>query len=153
MNITDHQNTTWTCNKCGESKPISAFRVTEKRRWRSCTACLNAQMRAWNASPRGQRWGEAKKLSRYGLTIEQYEAILAAQGGVCAICRKPEPAIDPRTNSPRKLAVDHCHVSGTPRGLLCVLCNQGIGQFREDPLLLGAAIDYLQKHSSLKHSN
>lgn len=51
----------------------------------------------------------------YGLTPEQYDDMLRAQGGVCAICKKP-----PKGN---RLHVDHCHETGRIRGLLCVSCN------------------------------
>jgi radical SAM superfamily enzyme with C-terminal helix-hairpin-helix motif len=77
----------------------------------------------------------AYRLKAYGLTIEAYEAILAWQGGVCGICRKPP--------SSRRLAVDHDHVTGAVRGLLCHACNRfWIGR-RRDALRLRRAADYL----------
>jgi hypothetical protein len=60
-----------------------------------------------------------KMMRRYGLSQETYDAMLAKQGGVCAICG----------NGPgrRRLAIDHCHKTGIVRGLLCGKCNGGIG--------------------------
>lgn len=78
-----------------------------------------------------------KKL--YGLTPEQYEEMLAAQGGGCAICGDPP--------GERQHAVDHDHATGEVRGILCHSCNLSIGGFRDDPSLLVAAIDYLMDHS------
>lgn len=75
----------------------------------------------------------------FGITPEDYAAKLQAQGGVCAICAKPP--VD------RRLAVDHCHTTGTIRGLLCVLCNTALGKFKDDPRLLQSAINYLFFHS------
>jgi len=60
--------------------------------------------------------------------------LLEHQHGVCAICR---------TRPARTLCVDHCHVTGQVRGLLCSGCNLGIGQFKDNPALLQAAIAYI----------
>lgn len=68
-----------------------------------------------NDSPR--RWKEIEK--KYGLTKEQYQNILAIQGGCCAICRRSPDKIKPKRN----LAVDHNHTTGEIRGLLCYRCN------------------------------
>ena len=59
--------------------------------------------------------------------------MLIAQSGRCAICT------DPMTNP----HVDHCHSSSTVRGLLCTNCNVGLGQFKDDPTRLLAAVAYL----------
>lgn len=68
----------------------------------------------------------------YGVTPEQFEAMLTEQGGGCKICRAIEP-----------LSVDHCHAKGDVRGLLCRRCNSGLGMFRDNPDFLRAAIEYL----------
>lgn len=78
-------------------------------------------------------------LKRYGITMEQYDEMYEAQGGKCSICR--EVCI-----SGRKLAVDHCHITGENRSLLCLNCNQGLGKFKDNPELLRAALRYLRKH-------
>ena len=110
----------------------------------------NAQHRAYyaahkeeiNERKRRKSWAERlsdrwrRVLRSYGLSMEQYEALLAKQGGVCAICAKP-PAEPP--------VVDHCHGTGKVRGLLCRNCNSGLGLFGDDHGLLAAAIAYLKK--------
>jgi hypothetical protein len=65
----------------------------------------------------------AKRLwDNYKLTIAQYDAIFAFQGGVCYACQQPEPV------KGRRLSVDHCHDTGLIRGLLCSRCNPIIGK-------------------------
>jgi hypothetical protein len=72
----------------------------------------------------------------YGLSREDYDVLLARQGGGCAICgRKP---------GRRRLGVDHCHACKRIRSLLCTKCNPGLGQFDDDPRRLLMAIAYLE---------
>ncbi|QCU78667.1 hypothetical protein E7744_11295 [Citricoccus sp. SGAir0253] len=66
------------------------------------------------------------------------------QGGVCAICGKPETVM--RFGKLKTLSVDHNHVTGAPRGLLCQGCNQGIGHFAEDIAVMNSAVRYLETH-------
>lgn len=79
---------------------------------------------------------------QFGITPEHYDAMFEAQGGVCAICGEPETLVDPR-KGPRRLAVDHDHETGRVRGLLCGNCNNGLGRFKDSPILLAAALAYL----------
>jgi hypothetical protein len=73
----------------------------------------------------------------YGISLEEYDAMLDRQGGVCAICkRKPDEG--------KALFVDHCHVTGRVRGLLCGKCNSVLAFGNDDPDILRAAIAYLQ---------
>lgn len=78
--------------------------------------------------------------STYGLSREEYEALLEKQGGVCAIC-KQKCRVHPR------LSVDHCHRTNVIRGLLCHACNTALGKFEDDPNRLLNAIEYLTKLS------
>jgi hypothetical protein len=75
----------------------------------------------------------------FGITLEQYEAMLAAQHGGCAICGKP-------ARDDIALHVDHGHDTGRVRGLPCFDCNAGLGKLREDRELLRAAERYLDDH-------
>lgn len=89
----------------------------------------------------------------FGLSLEQFNAMLEAQGGVCAICKQPETAKNGWNKKTRFLAVDHCHSSGKIRGLLCTMCNQGLGNFKDDLVSLHAAIQYLEHHNGDKETN
>lgn len=72
----------------------------------------------------------------FGISADEFDAMLEAQGGVCAICRQ-------RPEREASLHVDHCHRTGRIRGILCVNCNQGIGKLGEDPELFRRAAEYL----------
>lgn len=74
----------------------------------------------------------------YGLTDEQYEALLTRQDGRCAICKTNE-----WSGHHKKPHVDHDHATGRVRGILCNNCNQGLGRFADDPVRLMAAARYL----------
>jgi hypothetical protein len=77
---------------------------------------------------------DKERARRYGLSLDDYHAILARQGNACAICRKPNA----------RLCIDHCHATGKVRGLLCSKCNTGLGCYDDDPGLMEAATAYLK---------
>jgi hypothetical protein len=83
----------------------------------------------------------------YGITAKEYDATLVAQGGCCALCGKPPMPDGKRAMS--KLHVDHDHVTGRVRSLLCGNCNFGIGSFFEDPGLMRRAADYVEQFAQL----
>jgi hypothetical protein len=72
---------------------------------------------------------------RYQMTIDEYDALLAEQGGVCAVCGQAP--------GDTALHVDHDHATGRIRGLLCFSCNRGLGCFNDDASLLANASGYL----------
>jgi hypothetical protein len=74
----------------------------------------------------------------YGMTLADYDALLAKQNGVCFICETKPPD--------QTLAVDHHHATGVVRGLLCRDCNLGVGNFKDDPHLTRRATAYLEAH-------
>lgn len=78
-----------------------------------------------------------KRCLMYGIDELEYAQILKQQDGVCAICRRPPNG---RWDS---LAIDHCHSTGTVRGLLCGSCNKAIGCLQDSPENLHRAIEYL----------
>ena len=77
---------------------------------------------------------------KYGITIDDYEHLLHAQNGVCAICGGVQRGVRP-------MGVDHNHTTGKVRGILCSECNTGLGKFGDDIELLQAALAYLKKGS------
>ena len=78
----------------------------------------------------------ANLVSQFGITQDEYDCMYAAQRGLCLICGRI-------CKSGRRLAVDHSHATGKVRGLLCAKCNNGLGNFDDDPLLLAQATVYL----------
>lgn len=75
----------------------------------------------------------------YGIEPEEYDAMLEAQGGHCAICPATEPG-----GGKAFFPVDHCHVTGRKRGLLCDRCNRGIGLLGDDVEVVESAASYLR---------
>jgi hypothetical protein len=119
-------------NREREIERVLAWRRDNRERY-------NATQRAYATSGRKAIANRKSHLKRkYGLTPEQYDAMLAAQGGVCFICRE-RPGDLP-------LHVDHDHRSGEVRKLLCVRCNNALGLFAESPELFTAAAEYLERH-------
>lgn len=84
----------------------------------------------------------ARKFARirsiYGLSREDYLAMVASQDSACRICRRHE-------SDHFKLHIDHCHATGKVRGLLCGPCNQSIGLLQHSPERLAVAINYLKE--------
>lgn len=120
-----------TCTQCGESKSSSEFPQhtrngkTQKRyHSASCRDCKNVARR------------DQKLRQVYGISLEQYDAMLQGQNGGCAICGA--------TPGLRSHVVDHDHNTGQVRGLLCESCNNGIGRFQDNPALLRQAATYLE---------
>lgn len=84
---------------------------------------------------------------QYEITPEAYERLFTSHAGVCAICERPERATF--RGGLKRLAVDHDHADpGHVRGLLCGNCNNGLGRFEDDPDLLRAAADYIERHAN-----
>ena len=97
-------------------------------------------MAQFNASGKRKQSNRKSHLKRkYGLSQEAFDEMLAAQGGGCAICGKPNPD-----------NVDHDHVTGHVRGILCWNCNVCVGQFEDDEAHLAAAMAYVTRDEKLE---
>lgn len=129
--------------KCPKGHPY----FTKPDGSRGCHKCLSASAKRWRKknkdklkpkSPEQNRRRHLKR--RYGITEEDYIAMVIRQFNVCGIC--DEPAIN-------KLVIDHCHSTGTVRGLLCEKCNKGIGHLNDSISILQAAIKYLNNGNKL----
>lgn len=82
-----------------------------------------------------------QQLKKYGLSLEDYQAMLTAQKHCCAICNKHQ------NNFKRKFAIDHNHITHKNRGLLCHKCNLAIGYLNEDVSVLDRIREYLFTHN------
>jgi hypothetical protein len=123
------------CPDCGAVKPIGDFVRNAGHstgRGPYCKPCHNIRGKASKEKVDGSRSYHLKR--RYGITGVEADAMLEAQSGLCAICRAAPAA-----------HVDHDHETGAVRALLCFNCNGGLGQFRDDPVLLRAAADDVEE--------
>jgi hypothetical protein len=154
------------CRVCLEDKPGVEFTQDRNKpdgRDTKCKACSAIESRQYRVDHGDRvRLSQSRSYLRnytettrpyklrklYGLTRAQYDALSVAQNGVCAVCGNPETGLANNGTGARKgLAVDHCHTTGTVRGLLCCECNKGIGSLKDDPVRLRAAADYIERHA------
>ena len=124
---------------CHETQPLDNFHIDKAKssgRRGYCKACSTKRERARYANDPDRAYHN--RLQRvFGLTLTEYDERLYRQGGVCLICQTT-------CVTGKRLAVDHDHDTGRVRGLLCTRCNQGIGLFLDNPLLLRSAATYLE---------
>lgn len=164
------------CAKCSETKPAEMFAKDRQKadgRDAYCRRCRADYQTAWrnrdrehyrararvsrvanaesiNAKQRAAyaknplKWRDYNLQSKYGISAIEYDAMFKAQQGRCAICGK---------TSKRKLDVDHDHMTGKIRALLCFQHNTGLGAFDENPDLLRRAIEYVEHHRGVSHDN
>jgi hypothetical protein len=88
-----------------------------------------------------------RKWKARGIDADRYQEMLKEQGGVCAICCKPERATDKASGKIKDLAIDHCHATGEVRALLCSNCNRALGLFNDDPAMLAKARLYVLRYA------
>ena len=125
-----------TCTKCGKARDGSHQSY--------CRSCYNAYARQLAAaSPeRIAKKTRRQSLKAYGLTVAEWDAMLEAQNGGCAVCG---------TRVPRgrgRFHVDHDHATGAVRGLLCAHCNVAIALAGDEPVRLRALADYVERHAT-----
>lgn len=131
------------CGRCKKTKPAAEFYRNARHRDRLstyCKECTNS-LRP-NYTKEENRDFQLK--STFGITRDDYNVMLAAQDGKCAICGTTTPGNSRVFN----FSVDHNHETDEIRGLLCELCNRGLGHFGDDPERLEAAARYLRKHKA-----
>jgi hypothetical protein len=122
--------------KLNPPKPRRSPESTERRK-----IAARTYMQTYNKRDKVkilQRRAHVKR--KFNMTLEQYDEMLTAQGGVCAICKQTNRNF-------QNLVIDHCHKTNKVRALLCQWCNQAIGRLNDDPILVRAAAQYLENHS------
>jgi hypothetical protein len=133
-----HRSECKTCHKTKQRAWYEANRahaIAEVKRWQQENKeHLHAYRREYRKGRKAED-RDAHLRRTFGITQADYEELLAQQGGGCVICgRRPTKV---------SLHVDHDHETGEIRGLLCVGCNNALGQFHDDPMLLERAADYV----------
>ncbi|MFE0101161.1 endonuclease VII domain-containing protein [Streptomyces sp. NPDC059009] len=148
------------CTKCLAKKPLDQFPPNKKMvtgRASHCHECMRAATAKWRAenaehyeelkkSPRTERQRlrrfELDLWQKYGITLEEYEAMQERQNNVCAICEGPPRG---RGADKGRFHVDHCHATGKVRGLLCSPCNTAIGLLEDDAKRAMRVAQYLEE--------
>lgn len=123
------------CSKCKQLLPLSEFsRYSNSEAhgyYYDCKSCQSDRFLEY----------------RYKISVNTYLEMSKKQEQKCAICKKD---LNLQTNTAKRskeVAVDHCHVTGKVRGILCASCNQGLGFFKDSVENLQNAIKYLESHS------
>lgn len=146
------------CNKCCQVLPRSAFYFWPKMGFKissACRECRAKRLVEWRESNPGRyasqkaraaaqlRKGHHHLRQRYGLTMDEFNAIATKQNWVCAICGCAEVR-----KGASRLSVDHDHKTGRVRELLCHKCNLAVGAIKENVGTAKALVEYLVRHST-----
>ena len=148
---TEYRDTKY-CPACHITKPSSEFQKDSTQKDGLCGSCKTCKNKHCNDTQlslglNGRRNGQLKK--KYKITLETYNKKLLEQNSVCAICLKAETRIDTKTGQISALCVDHDHDTGQIRGLLCYKCNSALGMFRDDPIIVNRASNYLNQYKNM----
>lgn len=123
------------CSKCRHIKPAGDFTRDKQKRDGLRPYCRQCEKEERDRTAERRR--RAQIVRKYGVDPGWYDRTIADQGGCCGICRRPLSEV--------KIAIDHDHSTGAVRGILCSLCNSGIGMLGDDPEIVLSAFKYLRR--------
>lgn len=116
------------CIDCKEFKPLTEYYNNKSGKTSVCKDCSHKRASKYHKS--------TYRYAKYGITKECYDSMFKDQNGKCPICK---------TDLQEEIHIDHCHITGKVRGILCGKCNKGLGQFDDNVIYLTNAIKYLTK--------
>ena len=125
----------WKCSACGEWKPSTEYNKNKQQTnglHYSCRSCAKRHVRKYNLP------------SKYGITLEKYDSLLAAQMSKCSICEKD--LVDGSDDYQERPVVDHNHATGEVREILCYGCNLALGNALDSSEYVLKLYDYLKRH-------
>jgi hypothetical protein len=146
------------CTGCKKIKAESMFWIDRRysRPMSQCRECKGEKTKQWVAGnpSKYSEWYhkhrdkelERHLIKKYGISMDDYNAMLMSQNGLCAICGKNSP-------THRRMDVDHCHTTGKVRGILCTSCNRMLGHSGDKIDVLKSAIKYLSYRKSPRGSS
>lgn len=123
------------CSKCKETKKLNEFnndKSTITRKTSHCKNCISLRFTK-------EKLRDLHYKTRYKLELGTYDILYESLNGKCQICNRKFD----------KLYIDHCHITGIVRGLLCNKCNSGLGMLEDNRQYLENAISYLDKNNKL----
>lgn len=135
------------CRKCKEEKPLSEYshkRPTGRQPGLQprCKSCSSQDTQDWYKNNKDKVKDNALRKA-YGFGLDEYKARLIAQNNQCIICLKEFSSGSYGPDSP---VVDHCHIYGHIRGILCNECNRGLGYYHDNPAALRRAAQYIEEN-------
>ncbi len=135
------------CTRCKELKPVTEFTWEKRQRYlNNCKKCMSEKTLIWRGNNRHRIKEHDRKIhikTKYKISMETFDILCAVQGNRCGICRRDLPIAEKKW---REVCVDHDHLTGKIRGILCRNCNTGVGHLQDNPDLLQAASLYVRKH-------
>lgn len=151
-----------TCRKCKEGEPKVGFYKSSRDGSQSlCKGCAKEYGRVWQKNNRSKnqgycqryykdnkhKWRERDYQRKYGMSIQEVNALIASQNGQCPICEIP-------FKSQKLMSLDHDHTTGKVRQMLCSKCNTALGLLNEDVVRFHRAVKYINKWSTscVQHS-
>lgn len=128
------------CSKCKNILPINMFSKSINAIKGHYSHCKNCRAKVHKDYQKTEKSKKAKLKKLYGLTPENFYNMVKSQNGFCKIC---DNVLNPQIGD---ICVDHCHITGFVRGILCRRCNTGLGMFKDNIKSLKNAIIYLEKN-------
>jgi len=148
----------WKCKLCGPINSHQASKLSKHHPTHFCRKC-RASKRPYcpirnklDMQKFGDKRKDAKLQKTYQITLDDYNMLLKSQNNACAICKTHEDYMDRKKGIKRSLAVDHDHLTGKVRGLLCHRCNTAIGLFNDAFTTVESALKYLRHHKMTQNS-
>lgn len=140
------------CSGCKKRKQLKSFSKDRSRKsgYRSlCRKCSSKHNKNYRINNRVKlltymrSWHRNNKGKSFGISIEQYKTLKELQNNKCAICKNNETVVC--KGKLRELSIDHNHMTGKVRGLLCYACNVSLGLLKENTQTLKQMILYILK--------
>jgi hypothetical protein len=125
-------------NPVRQREQISGWKASNREKVRAWNRDYAARMRKERPEQAKLYEARARFKREYGITLDERDAMIAGQNGLCSICHR-KPGV-------KGLCVDHCHASGKVREMICSACNMAVGMAEEVPDWLESIAAYLRRH-------
>lgn len=140
-----HKDERLAYNKKWREENREQVNANERRRRKE----IPEKYKEWSKNQRdrlGKLWSLRESVRLRNISVDDYNKMHEEQNGLCAICQKENTQKSRKEGDICRLAIDHCHITGHVRALLCGSCNKGLGHFKDDIDLLLTAVTYLESH-------